>query len=96
MLFRSGLAFVESLPLSAIETARKQLVVQESGAGQLRLMAFASDNLLTLGAGPLARIVFDAPSSGRVEILSSQATFAPAESNVGVTFGEAIQIGGTP
>jgi hypothetical protein len=87
------LSYVEASPLSALEVAHKQLIIQPERE-RLRVTAYASDNMNTLGAGPLARFVFEAPSGGKVSIENPGALFAPAGANAGITLGDAVDLGG--
>jgi len=90
-----GLKYLSGKPLSAVEKAGKQLVLQEQENGDVRTVVFATTNLDRLASGPLVRYRFSltSGSGAAVEMVDRRPVFAPAEADT-VTLGKPLRIGG--
>lgn len=91
--YSENLEYLTSEEGKALVDAGKKLIVQNRESGKLRLVIFASENLLELDSGELARLRFrkhDGVSS-RVEILTQKPIFAPEEANDGLLVSDPIE-----
>ncbi len=92
-----NLAYDSSEAGAAALAAGKQLVVQDKGGGELRVLLFGTQSLDRLDSGALLSLDLRRTGAGpaTVEVLDRQPLFAPAESNTGVLLPEPLTLDGS-
>lgn len=69
----------------ALIVADKDLIIQKTTDGVLRVVIMSTTNLNHLDSGELARLSFQGPKNSQVFIQERRSYFAPVEANIGVT-----------
>ncbi len=91
---QGDLQYVRSERLAGALNADKDLVVQSEAPGRLRTLLYTTRNTTRLAPGPLVRFWFARTGPGEVRFVEQSPVFAPPETDVGVTFGAPVLIGG--